>query len=185
MIADPRRWAAVRDRTVAGAKEGMAFGAAYCLYALVLFAVRGPDVFSAQGVPSTGGFGPLPCRWRDCRDDLRKSETTHRVPIRTHFRRNHCRSTFRLLARPDCSPSRRHSSKPRSSLAHCCHALGSHGRCDVLVHARLTITPSDARASPPRSPGPTPDIWPLMATTPALGRACFIYMGWVRPPATK
>jgi hypothetical protein len=44
------RWAAVRDRTIAGAKEGMAFGAAYCLYALVLFAVRGPEVFSAQGV---------------------------------------------------------------------------------------------------------------------------------------
>jgi hypothetical protein len=44
------RWSTVRDRTLGGAKEGIAFGVAYCLYALILFAVRGPDLFSGPGV---------------------------------------------------------------------------------------------------------------------------------------
>jgi hypothetical protein len=44
------RWTAIRERTIDGAKDGIAFGAAYCLYALILLVVRGPELFSGQGV---------------------------------------------------------------------------------------------------------------------------------------
>jgi hypothetical protein len=42
-------WAAVRERTIEGAKEGMAFGVGYCVYALLLLVVRGPELFASAG----------------------------------------------------------------------------------------------------------------------------------------
>jgi hypothetical protein len=40
----------ISSRIVEGGKHGLLFGLAYSAYAVILFVVRGPDLFAAQGV---------------------------------------------------------------------------------------------------------------------------------------
>ena len=45
-----RKWGTLSARVVEGGKDGLLFGLAYSVYALLLFLVRGPHFFAAQGV---------------------------------------------------------------------------------------------------------------------------------------